>query len=125
MSSLRQGRLFLVELVPDLPDYLLDNVLQGKQSLERPPLVDDDSHLDLLFLEVLQDVVDAAVLRDYEDAAHQVPGGNVGVEAAVGSQRPVSTSFTCTAPIMLSAESSSCTGIAGVVTGGCDRNEVF
>ncbi len=76
------GRLFLVELVPDLADYLLDDVLEGEEPLEGAPLVYDYRHLQLLPLEVLEDPVQRAVLGDHEDLAHEVAGRELGVEPA-------------------------------------------
>src|SRR3712207_5449981 len=83
VGEAEDGRLLLVELVPDLADYLLDDVLEGEESLEGAPLVYDYRHLQLLPLEVLEDPVQRAVLGDDEDLAREVARRELGVEAAL------------------------------------------
>src|SRR4051812_7628393 len=74
VAHLSDGGFFLVELVADLADDLLDYVFEGEYALERAPLVDDHDHLEILPPEVFEDVVYAAVLGDGEHVAHQVAG---------------------------------------------------
>src|SRR5215204_3522934 len=63
-------RLFLlIELVSYLANYLLQDILYGDKSLERAPFVDNDGHLDLVLLEVLEDPAYGSVFRDNEDFA--------------------------------------------------------
>src|SRR5215208_5009399 len=71
VAPLLDGAFFLVELVADLTDDLLDYVFQGEYALEGAPLVDDHDHLEILPSKVLQDVVYMAVLGDGEHVAHQ------------------------------------------------------
>src|SRR5215211_8979160 len=62
VTDLLDGWLVLVEFVLDLPDNLLDNVLDGDKPLDAPPLVYDYSHLQRTGLELLEDLLDALVL---------------------------------------------------------------
>src|SRR5215204_6328720 len=75
-------RLLLVELVADLAHDLLYYVLHRYDTLEGAPLVYDHRHLDALLLEVLEQFVYGAVLRDDEHVAHDVPGTHVSLEAS-------------------------------------------
>src|SRR5215213_7818852 len=74
------ARLLLVELVADFAHDLLDYVLHGHDPLEGAPLVYDHRHLEPLALELLENVVHAPVLRDYEHLAHEVPGPHIRFE---------------------------------------------
>src|SRR5919107_1234868 len=74
LAQLHNSGPFIVELVPDLPDDLLDDVFEGEETLEGAPLIDDHGHLEVPLSEVLQDPVDAAVLGGREDVAHHVAG---------------------------------------------------
>src|SRR5215211_6003800 len=62
VTDLLDGWLVLVEFVLDLPDNLLDNILDGDKPLDAPPLVYDYSHLQRTGLELLEDLLDALVL---------------------------------------------------------------
>src|SRR5829696_996732 len=62
VADLLDGRLPLVELVLDLPHYLLDDVLYRDKSLYAPPFVYDDGHLQRAGLELFEDILDALVL---------------------------------------------------------------
>src|SRR5215207_830749 len=77
------GRIFLVELVANLADDLLDYVLHGYYPLKRAPLVYDDGHTKPAVLEVLEDGVHAPVLGDGQNLAHDLSGPHLHPEAAV------------------------------------------
>src|SRR5829696_906948 len=62
VADLLDGGLALVELVLDLPHYLLDDVLYRDKPLDAPPFVYDDGHLQLTGLELFEDILDALVL---------------------------------------------------------------
>src|SRR5829696_5840666 len=62
VADLLDGRLAFVELVLDLPNYLLDDVLYSDKPLDAPPLVYDDRHLQRAGLELFEDLLDALVL---------------------------------------------------------------
>src|SRR5215208_1516728 len=84
VAPLLDGGFFLVELVADLADDLLDYVFQGEYALEGAPLVDNHGHLEVLISEVLKDVVYVAVLGDGEHVARQVAGRLCGVRSIGG-----------------------------------------
>src|SRR5829696_1729539 len=83
VRELADRRFFFVELVPDLADYLFDDVLQGEEPLEGAPLVYDYRHLEFVALELLEDPVYWTVLGNDENLAGEVAGRQVGVEAAL------------------------------------------
>src|SRR5215211_5083090 len=62
VTDLLDGRLALVEFVLDLPNNLLHDVLYSDKSLDAPPLVYNDRHLQRAVLELLEDLLDALVL---------------------------------------------------------------
>jgi hypothetical protein len=57
MGSLPDQRLFLIVLVPDLPDQLLQEILQGHQAGGAPVLVDDDGQVEPLGLKLAKERV--------------------------------------------------------------------
>src|SRR5215211_9442055 len=61
VAHLFDGGFFLIELVADLADDLLDYVFEGEHALKGAPLVDNHGHLEVLPSEVFQDVVYVAV----------------------------------------------------------------
>ena len=66
------GAGLVVVLVLDLPDDLLDDVLEGHQAVDVAELVDDEGHVHGLFLHLTEDLLERGGFRHEERLAEDV-----------------------------------------------------